>query len=128
LLPEPTLAQLPEPPDRPPGAERRGCVRYYYRCGRRVRYVVRSSFRGGWAVLQDISPGGVGLLLGHRPEAGTVILLQLSGPAPGDTHTRLARVLRTEPRGPNWVAGCEFTPPLSEAELEALRQVCRRPR
>ena len=121
MLAEPTLIQLPEPPERPSGADRRGCVRYYYRSGPRVRYLVRASFRGGWAVLQDISASGVGLLLGHRPEPGTVILLQLSGPTPGMTHTRLARVVRTEPRGPNWLAGCQFTPPLSEADLAALR-------
>ena len=120
-MPEPTLIELPEPPERTSGAERRGCVRYYYRSGPRVRYVARSTFRGGWAVLQDISISGVGLLLGHRPEPGTVVLLQLPGPVPGVTHTRLARVVRTQPRGHNWFAGCQFTPPLSEAELDSLR-------
>jgi hypothetical protein len=121
VLSEPSLTQVPEPPERSCAAERRGCVRYYYRSGPKVRYEVRAPFRGGWAALLDISSGGVGLLLGHRPESGTIVLLQLPGLGPGDTHTRLARVVRTEPRGPNWLAGCEFTPPLSETDLAALR-------
>jgi hypothetical protein len=120
-LSEPTLTLVPEPLERPFPTERRGCLRYYYRSGPRVRYEVQPSFRGGWAGLLDIASGGVGLLLGHRPEPGTVVLLQLPGPGPGDTHTRLARVVRTEPRGLNWIAGCEFTPPLSETDLAALQ-------
>ena len=118
---EPTLTQLPDPREQPAGADRRGCVRYYYRSVPQVRYLVRPSFRGGWAGLQDIAAGGVALLLGHRPEPGTVVLLQLPGRRPGDTHTRLARVVRVEESGPNWLAGCVFTPPLSEADLAALQ-------
>jgi c-di-GMP-binding flagellar brake protein YcgR len=121
-MPEPTLAQPPEPPERPPGEERRGYVRYHYRSAPALRYQVRASFEAGWAVLRDISAGGVGLLLSERLAPGSVVLIRLGDSLPEGAQTRLARVVHaTARRSGAWLVGCEFTPPLSEEELAAIR-------
>ena len=87
-----------------------------------IRYLVRPSFRNCWALLEDVSAAGVGLLLGHAVAPGTVLLLQLGAYRPGHAFPRLARVVHARPRGDGyWIVGCQFTRPLTEAELAAVR-------
>jgi hypothetical protein len=86
-----------------------------------VRYLVRPSFRNGWALIEDVSAGGVGLLLGEAAAPGTVLLIQLPGSQPGEAPNRLGRVVhaRALPDG-YWVVGCQFNRPLADEELAAV--------
>jgi hypothetical protein len=84
--------------------------------------VVRPAFANCWALLENVSAGGMGLLLGHEAEPGVVLLVQLAGPRPGEALNRLAHVVHVMalPDG-YWVVGCEFTQPLADDELAAVR-------
>ena len=106
-----------------PEPERRECACSRPGRGSEVRYVVRRSFRTGWAVLEEVSVDGTRLLLDHDPGPMAVLLLQLPGRRAGHTNTRLARVLDAGP-GPDdrWWAECRFSPPLSDAELALIRR------
>jgi hypothetical protein len=105
-------------------AQRRAHVRHRDRTvpAPAVRYLVRPSFRSGWALLEDVSAGGVGLLLGEAAAPGAVLLIQLPGPQPGEASNRLARVVhaRALPDG-YWVVGCQFSRPLADEELAAVQ-------
>jgi PilZ domain-containing protein len=104
--------------------ERRGHVRHGDRniSAPAVRYLVRPSFRYCWALLEDVSATGVGLLLGHAAAPGTVLLLQLGAYRPGHADYRLARVVHARARADGyWVVGCGFTRPLTADELAAVR-------
>jgi hypothetical protein len=118
LTEQPPFAWPPEPEP-----ERRECACFRPGRGSEIRYVVRRSFRTGWAVLEDVSAAGARLLLDHDPGPMAVLLLQLPGRRAGQTNTRLARVLDAEP-GPDdrWCVECRFSPPLSDAELGLIRQ------
>jgi hypothetical protein len=86
--------------------------------------VVKPSFHSAYGLLRDLSASGCGLLLEAAvpPPRGAVVLLQLSGGRPHDNCARLARVARAGPEdGGCCVLGCEFTPPLRDDELSAVR-------
>jgi hypothetical protein len=67
----------------------------------------------------DISPSGVGLVVGEEVEVGTVLSLTLHGSAGG--LTILASVVRAAAQGEaEWALGCSFIRELADAELGAL--------
>jgi len=74
------------------------------------------------AIVRDISPDGVGLLLGRRFEPGVLLAIELT--AAGDDQTRLllARVAHAtaRPEG-GWLIGCTLLSPLSDDEVQQLR-------
>jgi hypothetical protein len=114
----------PSAPAEPAATERRGHVRYRDRTvpAPAVRYLVRPSFQNAWALLEEVSAGGVSLLLGHEVVPGATLLFHLTGPRPGEAHNRLARVVHARAVGDGyWVVGCAFTRPLTGQELEAVR-------
>lgn len=69
---------------------------------------------GRWPVIvQDVSAGGVGLLIGRRVEPGTELRVALGG---GDPVR--ARVVRVGAKAfGHWFHGCAFAAPLAEADL-----------
>jgi PilZ domain-containing protein len=122
--------------------ERHLCVE-----GGTVRLAVRPTFRGHRAILVDVSAGGIGVLLEGPLAEGTVLALHLGGvdrgrmarvrhcrphPAPADApwqprpsatlqfFRRLVGLPAPPPAVQSWLAGCEFTQPLAEGELEEL--------
>jgi hypothetical protein len=85
--------------------------------------VVRPFFHAEWAVLQDLSASGVGLLVDRAPEPGAVILLQLPARTPEGVHTRRARVAHvTGHPGGDYLVGCRFSTPLTAEELVSVRK------
>lgn len=91
--------------------------------------ILRMSFQlvdlgGGacWsAVSQNLSTGGIALVLGRRFEPGTLLTLRLRGQSGGVSYTLLARVVRVtpHPRG-GWILGCVFAQKLREEEVQDL--------
>jgi c-di-GMP-binding flagellar brake protein YcgR len=69
----------------------------------------------------NISPTGIGLLVARAIDTGTLLSLELQGPAEPSAHTMLACVVHVtvSPDG-QWALGCNFIRELSEAELQAL--------
>jgi hypothetical protein len=74
--------------------------------------------------VHDISQGGLGLLLTHRFQPGTDLVVELRG---GESVRRVLRirVIHATPTNADgnfcWLLGCSFNAPLTEEELGALR-------
>jgi hypothetical protein len=73
--------------------------------------------------LRDISLVGVGVLLSHRVEPGTVLIVQLLAgkTARGTMNPMPVQVMHaTEQKKGLWIMGCEFVLPLSKEELQSF--------
>ncbi len=69
------------------------------------------------ATVQDISAGGVGLLICYPFKPGTFLAVDLSA-GHGGSRTVLARVVHvTDQSDGTWFVGCEFALPLNEEEV-----------
>jgi hypothetical protein len=66
--------------------------------------------------IQNLSRGGLGLLLERRFEPGTVLFVELPGSDGRPLLVRVAHAVRL-PRG-TWLLGCAFSSKLSEDELQ----------
>lgn len=72
-------------------------------------------------VVQDLSAGGIGILLARRCEPGTELSVEMTG----DTGRRLCSLpvtvvnVRKELHG-HWSHGCAFLTPLTDGELLSL--------
>lgn len=84
---------MSRPDESRPGREGRAQKRYHCRPRTVVRLAVRPSFRSFLALVRDVSAGGIGFLLDHPLETGTVLALQLRGGRPGTSTVRMARVV-----------------------------------
>lgn len=111
----------------PAGKDRRASVRY--RCTQGTSCTLETSFHRGatapedsWpATVQDVSTGGIGLLLARRFEPGTVLTVDMQGTDPSVTRELSARVNHVKPEGlGHWLHGCSFPEPLSQEELQQL--------
>jgi hypothetical protein len=75
------------------------------------------------ARVQNISAGGLALLLHHRVEEGMLLAVTIQ-PATGCSrtlHVRIARLsVMTAHPGLRWLAGCVFVEPLDDDLLNAL--------
>ena len=73
------------------------------------------------ATIQNISQGGVGLLLPRRFEKGTSLAIELPGDMERDSAIVFVKVvhLRRSNNG-GWILGCKFISELSEDEIERL--------
>jgi hypothetical protein len=71
--------------------------------------------------IQDISQGGVSLILPQRPALGATILLQMTNHVLGFTCDLAGEVRHVTPdeRG-SWLVGLAFEQPLSLSELDGL--------
>jgi hypothetical protein len=137
LRTRPVNAGAPKPDRRQgtrAGENRRGYVRYSLGLG--ANCTIRSSvFEDAppsaelWPlVVQDVSAGGIGLLLARRCEPGTELSVELTGDAgraPRSLPVKVVHV-RKELHG-HWAHGCTFLTPLDDAELLALLDHLVRP-
>jgi c-di-GMP-binding flagellar brake protein YcgR len=90
---------------------------------RRVRVTERQHTS---ARVIDISASGVGLLVSHFVNVGTLFSLQLCGPDGQLALTILACVVRIAAHtGGQWIVGCNFIRELTEKELEPLKMDAR---
>jgi len=125
--PEPSavLEEMPalQPvPAQPPGDERRAFVRY--RCGRSTscQPVRQGGLGERWqGQLQDVSAGGLKLVLGRRFEPGSLLCVEPADADGDPSHSLLARVVRVvRESGGQWSHGCAFPRPLAEDDLKSL--------
>lgn len=72
-------------------------------------------------VVQDVSSGGIGLLLSRRFESGTVLTIEPPGSTPNRPKRLVVRVQRVQASGKKWRIGCRFARKLSEEEVHSLR-------
>jgi PilZ domain len=73
------------------------------------------------ATIEDISLGGILLILRRRFEPGAGLAIELPGHDGGEPYTVLAKVIHTRSRGDgSWVIGSRFVSELSEDELQRL--------
>lgn len=74
-----------------------------------------------FAVVRDISTGGLGLVVGRRFEPGTVLLVHLQDANRTTKRALLVRVAHAVREMEDaWFLGCSFPNPLSEAELLSI--------
>jgi hypothetical protein len=117
---EETLLTPDQPAQPPPAVERRAFPRYPAGVVVRCWPAALAKKDGFTALLEDVSAGGVGLVLRYHFIRGTLLVLDLGdltgdGPAP-----LLARVVRIVPRpGGRWLHGCVLRQPLSARQLRA---------
>jgi hypothetical protein len=74
----------------------------------------------GPAKIKNISMDGIGLLLAQPLEPGTLLAVSLSNPARSFTKTVLVRVAHLTPDHGTYLAGGNFTTPLTYEELSKL--------
>jgi hypothetical protein len=74
------------------------------------------------ARVQDVSRGGIQLVLERAFEPGELLGIALPGAAGGETSTLLACVVRSQPvDGGRWALGCRFATQLSDEDLARFR-------
>jgi hypothetical protein len=72
-------------------------------------------------MVQEVSRGGLRLLLNRRFEAGTLLQVELQGRQGGSPGQLLVRVVRVTPEASQWwVLGCAFVGEISEDEVQLL--------
>jgi hypothetical protein len=122
LEPSSAIKQKPVPvlADR----ERRAWVRYPSRSGGSLQLRESETELGWWALIQDVSQGGMALVLPRRVAPGTVLLID-EPPVRAENQGR-ALAMRVVHAGPHargrWIVGCQFSEPISEQAILALTQ------
>ena len=72
-------------------------------------------------VVQDISSGGIKILLARRFEPGTELFIELSDAQAKSPRRFAVRVMRVKcERAGHWTHGCSFVEPLGESKLKVL--------
>jgi hypothetical protein len=96
--------------------ERRASQRAHPRKTTLGRVVATQPAQSLAAVVQDVSPGGVGLLANTPLEPHSLLWLELAGASPLG-----ARVAHATPQADGtWLLGCELIDPLDRHELADL--------
>jgi hypothetical protein len=104
-----------------PRAERRASARHPSKQGGLCGPVEGEERFRWFATVQDISAGGIRVLLDRRFESGTILAIELGATADGPSRSLEARVVHVkQTAGKKWMVGCAFTTPLNEGELQAL--------
>ena len=106
-------AQASEPTPPPsPRLERRAFVRHFCDIGALV---------DSWpAQIENISRGGVKVVIGRRFEVGTILKLEVSAAGTESSFVFLAQVVRASPEPSGWGLGCAFLQEISEEEIQGL--------
>jgi len=102
-----------QPTSSPQANERRTYVRHFCDIGAVV---------DAWpARIQDISRGGVKVVLSRRFEVGTVLKLEVFVPSDESLYMLLAKVVHIvqEPTG-SWGLGCAFVQEITDEEMQEL--------
>jgi hypothetical protein len=111
--------------DEMPIAVHRECrVHERFFCGVASKCQPASSFGKDelkWAgVIENVSIGGIGLVLTRRFETGTGLAIELPGSDGNEPYVVLARVIHVANRNGAWLLGCKFVSELSEEEVRRL--------
>jgi PilZ domain len=117
-MPEPIPSNPGEIVSPAAGPERRRQVRHI--CDPRpfLQLLVRPSFICRRAFVHNASEGGLGLVLQHPLEPGSVVALQLRRALHGVSRILSARVVHATPfPGGGWLIGCQLSSPLPPNEL-----------
>ena len=107
-------------------AERRAYVRLASSLSAACRPAGRSSLEPGWlGTVRDISRGGVGLVMQHRFQRGTLLTVELRQPGGELVRTVQVRVahataIRLGVGRHCWLLGCAFEKPLTDEEFAGL--------
>ena len=103
--------------------ERRAWVRYPSHAKSPLHVLECDTELGWWARVEDVSQGGMAILLPRRVSPGTVLVIDrpaLDGHPARALSMRVVRALANE--GGRWNIGCQFSQPLTDEELDALQQ------
>jgi hypothetical protein len=101
--------------------EQRFGNRYTCKDAPMVRVLPKPSFQPLWAVVHDVSERGLGLVLCHPLEVGTVVAIQLQRKRIGMSGILSGRVIHcTQQEDKNWRIGCFLSRNLSEDEIDIL--------
>ena len=86
-------------------------------CGRTVLFRPAGVPRPtAWpAVVRDLSPSGLGLMLDFPCPVGSVLVVWQAGP---EGQPLLGRVVRLAAAGRHWMHGCELARPLDDSEVQ----------
>lgn len=108
--------------DAPPGGDRRGPTRHDRRLEVSCRPLNVLGPPPRWpAVVQDVSAGGLGLLLEREVAPETLLEVLWPKPIAGLPETLSVRVARVSAQpGGYWLLGCAFSIDLAESQLQAL--------
>ncbi len=101
---------------RPPG-DRRASLRQLCNWEGYCERTSGSSDQLWWfARVRDLSAHGIGLLLKHRFEPGTQLLVEVGAPEQHRSQRFRARVAHATPEPDGWLMGCEFVNALEGEE------------
>jgi hypothetical protein len=111
-----------DPSPTPPSGERRAVVRYPAGVLVSCRPLALPPNANLAALVQDVGPRGLGLIVRYHFPPGTRLVVDL-GDAGGDQpEPILARVVHVHQRpGGKWLHGCELQQGLTERQLQACR-------
>jgi diguanylate cyclase (GGDEF)-like protein len=107
---------LTDPHARELKADRRVTARVICNSSARIRCEMEGQHREKFAIVRDISVGGVGLQLEERLPKDTVVVVE---PLSAGANTLLARVVRAEQFESRWLHGCVLSVRLSPDEIVA---------
>jgi hypothetical protein len=103
------------------GGNRRSARRFAYEVTDGPRSVRDEQGRTHSARVVDLSHAGIGLVLDHRPEQGTLLTIELPSKNEAGSAKLVARVSNVRAQKPQgWYAGCLFLRRLDEFELLAV--------
>jgi hypothetical protein len=108
--------------------ERRVWLRYEASLSIRCGEVSGEAEEGVYAVICDISRGGIQMIAPRRFEPGSVLSVELPSPRGQSTLAVLACVVRAYPHGDSeWKMGCRFSAELDDGQLQAFGATRARP-
>jgi hypothetical protein len=100
------------------GIEQRTEARYHCPRLARVRPRTKSAVADRLSIVRNISANGIGLLLTHPLDPGTLIDVELRSRC---IVRRVAKVMHSTKQEGGWLIGCTLDSPLSNHELQSLR-------
>lgn len=100
---------------------RRDAIRHLSHVNQRIHVIVSDGRESRWALVRDVSNGGIGLLLSCPLDPGTVLSINLSSWSAHQSFARSASVVYAMPQGDgSWRIGCTFDSPLGASDLNAF--------
>jgi diguanylate cyclase (GGDEF)-like protein len=106
--------EQPEKKKGGPKSDRRATARLLCNSSVRIRCETEGEPQEKFAIVRDISPGGVGLHLEEQLPLGTILVVE---PLATAAKTLLARIVRTEQENGRWLHGCVLSVRLTKEEI-----------
>jgi hypothetical protein len=118
LHPQPDLTA---PASESTESERRVRDRYLFGRNPQVQFIVKPTFRAQRATIRDLSPTGVGLVLGQLLEPQTTVAIQMRSLTANQVWIGMARVRHvTRLESGIWLLGCTFANCLDDNDVASL--------